>query len=219
MALRESLLHAALSGELSAEPPRLGKTGLREAVRVEQAGYTVLFVVDASDSMGTVSRLSAARSAALHLLGQAYLRRLKVGMIIFRGDSAYTLLEPTSSISLVRRRMSSLEVGDATPLAAGLIHADATARRILAADGSGTVLCAVLTDGEANVPYRRGRRSEEELAELAPTLHHRDISYLFLDTSPGRPNSLMRRLAELSGGRYLHLAPDSGEDLLQHLEA
>ena len=219
IALRDTLIQAALEGM----PRPSGKAGLsreslREAVRVEPSGFTVLFVVDASDSMGSVERLSAAKGAALYLLSQAYLRRLKVGMIVFRGDGARTVLEPTSSLSLVRRALASLKVGEATPLAAGLVKAHALARRVLSGDASGTVLTAVLTDGEANVPLSRGEQTDRELLRLAPGLIHPRIRYLFMDTSPVKENPLMRRLAELTGGRCIRLHPDRGDELISALE-
>ncbi|MDT8287883.1 MAG: VWA domain-containing protein [Elusimicrobiales bacterium] len=219
IALRDTLIRAALEGmPRPTGGVRLSRETLREAVRVEPSGFTILFVVDASDSMGTVKRLSAAKGAALYLLSQAYLRRLKVGMIVFRGDEARTVLEPTSSLSLVRRALASLKVGEATPLAAGLVKAHALAKRVLAGDPSGTVLTAVLTDGEANVPLSRGEQTDRELYALAPGLVHPRIRYLFLDTSPVTENPLMRRLAELTGGRCLHLHPDRGDELLSALE-
>ena len=219
IALRDTLVQAALEGMLRPSGElRLSREILREAVRVEPSGFTVLFVVDASDSMGSVQRLSAAKGAALYLLSQAYLRRLRVGMIVFRGDGARTVLEPTSSLSLVRRALASLKVGEATPLAAGLVKALALAKRVLTGDASGTVLTAVLTDGEANVPLRRGEQTDRELFALAPGLVHPRIRYLFLDTSPRRENPLMLRLAELTGGRCIHLHADRGDDLISALE-
>jgi Mg-chelatase subunit ChlD len=219
IALRDTLVQAALGGMLRPSGRlRLSREILREAVRVEPSGFTVLFVVDASDSMGSAERLSAAKGAALYLLSQAYLRRLKVGMIVFRGDEALTVLEPTSSLSLVRRALVSLKIGEATPLAAGLVRAHTLAKRVLSGDASGTVLTAVLTDGEANVPLHRGEQTDRELAALAPGLIHPRIRYLFMDTSPVKENPLMHRLAELTGGRYLHLHPGRGDELIMALE-
>ena len=222
VALRDTLIRAALrlSREDSTKqgPLRLLNQDLREAVRVEAAGFTVIFAVDASDSMASLERLSAAKGAALYLLSRAYLRRLKVGLLTFRGDSARVVLEPTSSISLARKALARIEVGDATPLAAGLVESHRLASQVLRRDGSGSVLIALLSDGEANVPLQRGRRTEEELFALLPRLGHPRISYLFLDSSPGTGNQLLQRLAKIAGARYLQLNPQHGTEVLSALD-
>lgn len=219
IALRDTIYRAALEGISDAAGKlHIGPESLREAVRVEPSGFTVIFTVDASDSMGSVERLAAAKGAALYLLSQAYVRRLKVGMVVFRGESAYTVLEPTSSLSLVRRQLAALSIGEATPLAAGLVKSRELALQVLDRDGSGTALIAVLTDGEANVPLTRGRMTHEELYEMAPSLVHPRIRYLFLDTSPGEPGVLIRRLAAQTGGRYLHLNTGESGDLIKALK-
>lgn len=169
--------------------------------------------------MASLERLSAAKGAALYLLSRAYLRRLKVGLLTFRGDSARVLLEPTASISLARKALARIEVGDATPLAAGLVESRRLAAQVLRRDGSGSVVIAVLSDGEANVPLERGKRTEEELLALMPNLQHPRISYLFLDSSPGTGNQLLQRLAGLAGARYLHLNPRHGTELLSALDS
>ena len=219
IALRDTLIRAAMEGLLPKKPGTpLGRGQLREAVRFEPSGLTILFVVDASDSMGTRERVAAAKGAALYLLSRAYLRRLKVGMIVFRGESAFTLFEPTASLSLVRRALTSLKVGEATPLAAGLVRGRDLALRQLTTDGRGSVLTVVVTDGEANVPLVRGERTDRELLSLAPGLSHPRIRYLFMDSSPGQENPLMKQLSRLSGGRYVHLNPKGNNDILSALD-
>ncbi|WP_319559696.1 VWA domain-containing protein [Marispirochaeta sp.] len=219
IALRDTIYRAALDGITDAAGRlRVQPQSLREAVRVEPSGFTVIFTVDASDSMGSVERLAAAKGAALYLLSQAYVRRLKVGMVIFRGESAYTVLEPTSSLSLVRRQLATLAIGEATPLAAGLVKSRELALQVLDRDGSGTALIAVLTDGEANVPLTRGKMTHEELYTMAPDLIHPRLQYLFLDTSPGEPGMLIRNIAAQTGGRYLHLNTGGSDGLINALE-
>lgn len=223
IALRDTLIRAALrtyrAAPGKADRLRVRPADLREAVRIEASGFTVIFAVDASDSMASVERLSAAKGAALYLLSRAYLRRLKVGLLTFRGESARVVLEPTASISLARKALSRIEVGDATPLAAGLVEAHRLAAQVLRRDGSGSVVVAVLSDGEANIPLQRGKRTEAELFSLVPNLHHPRISYLFLDSSPGTGNALLQRLSAAAGARYLHLNPKHGTEVLSALDA
>jgi hypothetical protein len=70
--------------------------------------------------------MEAVKGAVLSLLLDAYQRRDKVGLICFRGNSAQTLLPPTSSVDAAARRLEVMPAGGRTPLAAGLAEAHAT---------------------------------------------------------------------------------------------
>ncbi|MFA5238063.1 MAG: magnesium chelatase subunit D family protein, partial [Methanoregula sp.] len=114
----------------AAAPHQLERTGslaikietsdLREKVRERKMGNTVLFVVDASGSMGAQQRMTAVKGAILSLLIDAYQKRDRVGLVVFRGQGAEVLLPPTSSVELARKYMQTLPVGGKTPLAHGL---------------------------------------------------------------------------------------------------
>ncbi|MDP2726223.1 MAG: VWA domain-containing protein [Dehalococcoidia bacterium] len=56
---------------------------LHSKIRERKVGNLLLFIVDASGSMGVGQRMSAAKGAVLSLLADAYQRRDKVGMITF----------------------------------------------------------------------------------------------------------------------------------------
>src|SRR4029453_19429499 len=96
---------------------------LREPVRTRTVGRTVVVAVDASGSMGTHQRVEAATGAVLGLLADAYLRRDRVSMLTFRGDSAEVVLPPTASVELARTRLAELPTGGGTPLAEGITAA------------------------------------------------------------------------------------------------
>ncbi len=78
-------------------------------------GNTVLFVVDASGSMGAQQRMTAVKGAILSLLIDAYQKRDRVGLVVFRGKGAEVLLPPTSSVELARKYMQQLPVGGKDP--------------------------------------------------------------------------------------------------------
>ena len=117
----------------AAAPHQMGRKGslavkieasdLREKVRERKMGNTVLFVVDASGSMGAQQRMTAVKGAILSLLIDAYQKRDRVGLVVFRGQTAEVLLPPTSSVELARKYMQHLPVGGKTPLAQGLSKA------------------------------------------------------------------------------------------------
>ena len=85
----------------------------------------IMFVVDASDSMGqgTYVRMKAAKGAALAILAKAHLGRHQVGMVAFRDRSAQIVLQPTASISRARQHLNIMTTGGATPFADGLMKA------------------------------------------------------------------------------------------------
>ena len=104
--------------------------------------------MDASGS-SALHRLAEAKGAIELLLASCYVRRDRVALVAFRGQSAELLLPPTRSLVRAKRSLASLPGGGGTPLAAGidvsLLLADAVQRR------GGTPTIVLLTDGRANV--------------------------------------------------------------------
>ncbi|WP_051759766.1 VWA domain-containing protein [Herbidospora cretacea] len=122
---------------------------LREAVREGREGNLVLFVVDASGSMGARKRMGEVKTAVLSLLLDAYQRRDKIGLITFRGDSAELVLPPTSSVEAGAARMRLLKTGGRTPIAAGLVKAAEVLAVERLRDPARRPLVVVVTDGRA----------------------------------------------------------------------
>jgi magnesium chelatase subunit D len=181
---------------------------LRGGVHEQRTTNAVLFVVDASASMGVERRMAATKSAVLGLLGDAYRRRGTVGLITFRGDGADVVLRPTGSVEIARARLAELETGGRTPLAAGLDEA----RRVvghLADRGDSACTVVLVTDGRATVgepdPVTAARTSLEALARTGARL-------VVLDTETGPSRlSLAAELATAAGAEYRHL--DASADL------
>ena len=182
---------------------------LRSGLHERRATSTVIFVVDASASMGVEQRMAATKSAVLGLLGDAYRRRGTVGLITFHGDSAEVVLRPTGSVEIARARLADLETGGRTPLAAGLDEA----RRVVAhLTGRGDTDCTVVlvTDGRATVgepdPVTAARTSFEALARTG-------VRLVVIDTETGPSRlSLAVELATSVGAEYRQLDA-AGTDL------
>ncbi len=76
---------------------RLRPQDYQRKVRIRRAANLILFVVDASWSMAVSERMQATKGAILSLLTDAYQRRDRVGLIVFRGDRATLVLpRPTA---------------------------------------------------------------------------------------------------------------------------
>ena len=124
---------------------------VREKARETKTGSLILFVVDASGSMGAQRRMVAVKGAILSLLLDAYQRRDRVGLIAFRGTGAQVLLPPTSSVDLAHTLLSEMPTGGRTPLSRGLLLAMEVIEAERQKDRNVLPLLVVLSDGRANV--------------------------------------------------------------------
>ena len=89
---------------------------LRYKVREKRIGRHILFVVDASGSMGADVRMAETKAAILSLLLDAYQKRERVGLIVFRGREAKLTLPFTHSVEMAQRHLTHLPTGGKTPL-------------------------------------------------------------------------------------------------------
>jgi magnesium chelatase subunit D len=142
---------------------RLEREDLRQATLEGREGNLVLFVVDASGSMGSRARMGAVKGAVLSLLLDAYQRRDKVGLVTFRAAAAELALPPTWSVEAAAARLTELPTGGRTPLAAGLLRAHEVLRVERVRDPQRRPLLVVVTDGRATGP-RGGRHLADAYA-------------------------------------------------------
>jgi magnesium chelatase subunit D len=197
MALRKARWSTAQVGE----PERLvSPADLRIKVRRARTGNLILFVVDASASMGARKRMIAVKGAILSLLLEAYQKRDRVGLITFRGQDAQLLVPPTNSVELAERQLRHLPTGGRTPLAAGLQLAGQTLTHHLQRENALAPLLVLVTDGRANVGL------PDHLRQAALDLAHQPIASLILDSEEGFVRlGLARDLATWLGAEYLPL--------------
>ncbi|WP_330437649.1 magnesium chelatase subunit D family protein [Micromonospora sp. NBC_00821] len=166
--IRAAAPHQAARGRV-AGPLRLRRDDLREAVREGREGNLVLFVVDASGSMGARQRMTTVKDAVLALLTDAYQRRDKVAVIAFRGGGARTLLPATSSVLAASTRLAELPTGGRTPLAEGLLAAADLLRVERLRDPKRRPLVLIVTDGRATAGTRPLDRAAAAAGVLAAT--------------------------------------------------
>ncbi|MEU5672481.1 magnesium chelatase subunit D family protein [Micromonospora sp. NPDC047753] len=166
--IRAAAPHQAARGRFTG-PLRLRRDDLREAVREGREGNLVLFVVDASGSMGARQRMATVKDAVLALLTDAYQRRDKVAVIAFRGTGARTLLPATSSVLAASTRLAELPTGGRTPLAEGLLAAADLLRVERLRDPKRRPLVLIVTDGRATAGTRPLDRAAAAAAVLAAT--------------------------------------------------
>ena len=127
----------------------------RSRVREKHIGANIIFLVDASGSMGAQTRMKTVKGVILSLLKEAYQKRDRVGLIAFRRDKAEVLLPVTRSVDLAEKLLRDLPTGGKTPLAEGL---ESTLQMLYGLDrrdkGQQTVV-VLITDGRANATYEK----------------------------------------------------------------
>ena len=188
--------------DAAAGPPGLRREDLRVKVRSRPLDSLVVFLVDASASMGSRARLRAARGAILTLLEKARLRRLHLALVIFRDRRAQVLLQPTASITLAQRCLLHLPLGGTTPFADGLRRALELIRAERLKNPRLQASLVILSDGEANVPLTPGADCRLELFALAGLIRGENVVSLVIDSRPGSERGRMpAELAAALGGR------------------
>jgi magnesium chelatase subunit D len=222
--LRAAAPHQIGRGRGPGEPLRLHRDDLRQKVREHKVGSLAVFLVDGSASMGAQERMAMTKAVILSLLHDAYVRRDRVAAIVFRGRSARTVLEPTSSVSLAQRQLAELAVGGSTPMAHGLWSAHQLIRRAQHLDPTLRPLLIMISDGYPNVamgdgdPYR-------QCVDVAERIGRDGIDVLVVDSArPAladvavpmyedlRP-AACRALAERMGAAYFPMAQMSASQL------
>ena len=169
-------------GRLAGERLKLEREDLRQKVRERKIGNLIVFVVDASASMDAEQRMAATKGAILSLLQDAYVRRDRVAVVIFKNRTAEVVLRPTSSVSLARRRLEKLSVGGTTPLTHGLMAGYKVVKTELLRDPTVRPLLVLISDGRGNISMFK----EEPLVEaqkVAALIESENIDALVIDSA------------------------------------
>ena len=186
---------------------------LRVWIRARRASANILFIVDASGSMGAKERMKMVKGAVLALLREAYQKRDRVGLIAFRRTSAETLLPMTRSVELAEKALRSLPTGGKTPLAEGLAAALKMMDELARKEGAETVLVLV-TDGRTNVSA--AGKAKEEALRTAEEIARRDAHCIVLDTEKSFPKvGLAPEIAQRMNAGYATLERLCAEGVLE----
>lgn len=128
---------------------QLTRADFQAPVPEAQSGRRVLFVADASGSVGLSGRMGALKGAMLDQLSGGGGRE-RVALITFRGSGAELLLDWTTDRQSAEEAVRLAVTGGRTPLAHALQLAAATLRAQAGAE------VVIFTDGRANVPLSAG---------------------------------------------------------------
>ncbi len=195
---------------------RLEESDFHYNIREKRVGNLLLFLVDASGSMGARGRMAASKGAVMSLLLDAYQKRDRVGLISFRRDRAVVNLPPTNSIELAGRLLAELPTGGRTPLNSGLLKTYEQVRNHLVREPAGRPIVIILTDGRGNVSLGSDRPLAE-MDKIATALAHEErVRHIVIDTEEEGPVTfdLARRLAAGLKADYFKIRELKADELV-----
>ena len=132
---------------------------VREKLRLYKAPMTMVFVMDLSGSM--IFSIEEVKEAMLKLHGDAYRYRDKVGIVALKETGAIVVQHPITNLRVVANKLLGLRISGHTPLAAGMLKALEVLKEAKRRDRSAIPVMAIMTDGSANVPLKRGLETGE----------------------------------------------------------
>jgi len=191
-------------------------TDLREKVRYSQTGTLIIFVVDASGSMGAQRRMVETKGAVMALLLDAYQRRDSVAMIMFRKETAELILPPTNSVELAKNMLNTLPTGGRTPLSSGLVKTMEIIEREKTKDVNSLPLVVLLSDGKSNVGLDGTKvMQDSELHNICEEFKFRGVRTIVIDTETGYVKlGKAKDLAEHLGGTHITLEEFATQNLV-----
>ncbi len=193
------------------------KDDIRRKVREKRIGNFLLFLVDASGSMGVRARMTATKGAILSLLMDAYQKRDRVAMVTFRRKEAVVNLPPTSSVELAVRHLREMPVGGRTPLTDGLVKGFKLLKVHFLKEPSARPIAIIITDGRANVSTGSGIAPQDEAIVTAEKMAYEErIKFVVVDTEePGIMKlGFAARLAAALGAEYFRTEDLKAGDLV-----
>lgn len=187
---------------------------VREKIREKRTGSTILFVVDASGSMGAQKRMEAVKGAIMSLLNDAYQKRDSVGMIAFRKEKAEIILSITRSVDLAYKRLKDLPTGGKTPLALGLNNGYEILKAAKKRDKDIIPVMVLVSDGRGNVSLG-GEDPMKEALKVSKKIALEGIQSIVIDTEQDFVKlNLAEDIAKEMGASYYRLEDLRAEEIL-----
>lgn len=193
---------------------------IRVKVRERRSGCTILFLVDASGSLGVRRRMAAVKGAVMSMLRDSYVRRDRIGLMAFRRDSAELVLPPTRSVEYSYRKLEELPTGGRTPLGQAMVAVGDYMTSYSRSHPGESCYIVLITDGRANVPLREGADANEEARAIAADMAIPQVRWIVVDASTGyiRFDNAERLALEL-GGTYFRLEDLNADRLAESVRS
>ena len=174
--------------------------------------------MDASGSIGVERRMEEVKGVVLALLKDAYHKRDRVGVIVFRDKGAEVVLPFTNSPEMGKKCIENVPTGGRTPLPHGLLLAYKLLKNEKMKHKNMIPLLVVLSDGKANVSLT-GRDPLEEAEELSRRIKGLNVRSIFVDTEADHlAFGYGYELAREMGAKYVRLDELKKGGLLELVE-
>ncbi len=166
---------------------KLHPEDLRQKIRERKTRSLLVFVIDGSDSVMARQLMPKTKRILLALLQNAYEKRDRVAMLVFRFAQGRVVLPPTRNFARARRSVEELYIGGCTPLATGLLEGLRLAETERLRDPTTKPILIVLTDGLANIDLSGNMRHDtprRDALNVAQEIAERQIPAIIIDTNP-----------------------------------
>ncbi|MEI7449473.1 MAG: putative cobaltochelatase [Desulfomonile sp.] len=189
---------------------------IRERIKEKRVGNFLLFLVDASGSMGARGRMIASKGAILSLLLDAYQKRDRVALVSFRKREAFVNLPPTSSVELAAKLLKDMPIGGRTPLSAGLAKSYELLRNHLVKEPSSRPITIIVTDAKANAAFGDANPLQESLKVASAMAQEDRVKFVVVDTEEQGVVrfGLAVKLAGIMGAEYFKIEDLKADALL-----
>ncbi len=185
--IRAAAPYQRARGRMNGNKLELRPTDLRQKVRERKTRALLIFVVDGSDSVMARQLMPKTKRVLLALLQNAYEKRDRVAMLVFRFAQGRVVMPPTRNFARARRCVEELYIGGCTPLATGLLEGLRLAETERLRNPTTKPILIVLTDGLANVDLSGNMRHDtpqRDALHIAQEIALRQIPTVMIDTNP-----------------------------------
>src|SRR5713101_4683173 len=185
--IRAAAPYQTVRGRIDGSKLELRPDDLRQKVRERKTRSLLVFVVDGSDSVMARQLMPKTKRILLALLQNAYEKRDRVAMLVFRFAQGRVVLPPTRNFTRARRSVEELYIGGCTPLATGLLEGLRLAETERLRDPTTRPILIVLTDGLANIDLSGNMRHDTPTRDalyVAEEIAIRQIPAVMIDTNP-----------------------------------
>lgn len=185
---------------------KINKDDYKFKKRKTRIGASIIFLVDASGSMGAMKRMKETKNAILSLLMDSYQKHDEVSMITFSGTKAEIILPFTRSVLLAKRELQIIPTIGKTPLSLGLNKALEYFKIHKLKNKDMIPLLFLITDGRSNHGSVFFDEPIKDALFISKKIRHENIYSVVIDTESGFVKlALAEELAKNLNARYYQI--------------
>jgi magnesium chelatase subunit D len=179
---------------------------IRVRVRKEKVPVLHTILLDTSGSMLIQRKISIAKHILKSFIEDAYIKRMYISLIVFRGLNATIVTEPTRNMEAVYRSLEEIPVGGSTPFTPALLIALNRFKTFKNIFKNSKLILHIISDGNANVFLTTNPKKEIlDLAEEYKILNVEVIAYHTALRSMRVAPAYLKLFIEAVGGKYYEL--------------